>query len=113
LQSAVLAAGLVGSLAACSAGEDTPTTPVTVTGTVQNENTAPVAGCIITPHSSSFDGRELGIVSGRDGFFIWPGITPGTYTFEAQCFVDGSRVAAGESGSYDVRTDSNVSVTVQ
>jgi len=112
VQSTLLVAGLLGSLAACSAGVDTQTSPVTVTGTVQDEDSAPVPGCIIAPQSSSFDGREPGIVTDRDGFFTWPGITPGTYTFEAQCFVDGSKVAAGASETYDVKIDSNVSITV-
>lgn len=84
-----------------------------MSGVVEDENGAPVADCLITPHSLSFDGRELGVRSNNSGEFNWPGITPGNYTFEATCIdAEGNAVATGESETYSIGENSRVRITV-
>jgi hypothetical protein len=85
---------------------------VTVTGTVIDLDGDPVVGCVITPHSFSFDGREPGIVSDYDGRFAWPGLTAGSYTFDAKCIDEGEAVASGESQVYFIDDSTDVTISV-
>ena len=73
-------------------------------GVVTDGTGVGVAGCSITPHSTSFDEQEIAVSTDSDGSFTSAGLTPGSYTFEATC-VDGDETLSGLSTRVTVGED--------
>lgn len=84
-----------------------------LTGTVVDEQGAPVPSCSVAPEGPTFHGREFGVLSRDDGRWSFGEVRNGPYIVRVICPVasDGA-VAEGSSNSVLVRGDTHVSVVV-